>query len=151
MLPSVDLSIFRVVDWFGSTTRSNRATPATQIRLTPFPVLAAIMGMGYLAGDPIRTNGASFDLAKDLAPMEFWGVVFMSGAIVLTVTLAAQSRVWTSAALIVGGAIYMWWGFLLGYAALNDPASSANAWAAYTALGMCHHYAAWRVGSGRIP
>lgn len=112
-----------------------------RLRLLPFPALAAIMGLGYLFGDPVRTAPASFNAAKSLAPMEVWGVVFLLGTAALLAAIALGNRL-TALALYVGGTIYTWWAVGLAVSALTDPAASANAWAAYGFIAAVHYSAA---------
>lgn len=115
-----------------------------RLLLLPFPALAAAMGLGYAFGDPVRTNSASFTFAKELAPMPAWGLIFLIGAIVLSVTLATHSRAATTLALLVGGGIYTWWGLCLAASTVLDPRASLNAWAVYLTIAFAHYFAAHR-------
>ena len=117
--------------------------------LAPLPALAAVMGTAYLIGDPPRTSGASFSAAKAVMPMPWWGVLFLTGAVALTVTLAARWRTPLAVALFIGGGIYTWWAACHALAAATYPGASAAAWAIHATIAYAHFYAAARVWGDR--
>lgn len=113
--------------------------------LVPFPALAAVMALGYLFGDESRTSGASFDVAKSVAPMPVWGAVFLVGVVVLVAALLAGDAQIVALGLFVGGAIYTWWAACFALSAIIDPQASLVAWATYGTIAYSHYYAAWRI------
>ena len=123
----------------------DQRAPILRRSLLPFPVLAAVMGAGYLLGHPERTRTPSFDFARQIAPMTWWGVLFLIGAVVLTGALLARSARVAWVALFIGGCIYLWWGACLAASIVVAPHASLNAWAPYTFAAAAHFYAAWRV------
>lgn len=111
----------------------------------PFPLLAGVVGTAYTFGDPVRYTSATFDPATALAPMPVWGLVFLMGAAVLTLTLALGQPSWLVAALIVGGGIYTFWATCYLVAAVTEPTASLAGWAKELCLALTHYYAAYRV------
>lgn len=125
---------------------------APRIVLTPFPALAAVMGMAYLIGDPSRTSSQSFVAAKSVAAMPTWGLVFLAGAISLSCALLLSKghRQTLAVGLFIGGVIYSWWAACFAMSALHDPAASATAWAIHGFISASHYLAAWAVSTGHI-
>lgn len=122
--------------------------PPRRAFLAPFPVLAAVMGLGYLVGDEGRTAAHTFRIVKYLLPMDAWGSIFLLGAVALTAALISNRRGAITAALFFGAVTYTWWSLALLITTLVDPGASANAWAAYGFIAFTHYYATWRVWTG---
>lgn len=118
--------------------------------LTPSPILASVMGLAYLLGEPARTSSKSFSAAKALADMQLWGAMFFIGAVVLTITLLAGHRSALGLALFAGGIMYSWWALCFVTAALSDPGASATAWAIHGFISAVHYLAAWAVWTHRL-
>lgn len=112
--------------------------------LIPFALLAAVTGLGYAFGGEARTSSPSFGFARSIAPMTWWGVLFLLGAAVLTFALTVNWPWLIWRALFVGGCIYLWWGICLAIGIAVAPHASLNAWAVYVFIGFTHFYAAWR-------
>lgn len=119
-----------------------------RLMLLPYPLLAVAMGLGYLLGDERRTAGQSFRAAKSVAPMDTWGVMFLLGALALTLALLTAHRHALGAALFVGGAIYSWWSLCFLLSALNDPGASVAAPAVHGFISAMHYLAGWAVWAG---
>lgn len=109
--------------------------------LFPYVVLAGWIGFGYLLGDPVRTSTPSFASAKELAPMHVWGLMFLTGAVVLVASMFLNDFL-MRCALFIGGVIYSWWGALFALTAYHDEKASLNAPAIYGFLAFCHFIAA---------
>lgn len=97
-------------------------------RLAPFAILPAAVGGCYLWADPIRFSGPAFNTAKEIAPLDVWGVasIAVSSAVVLGLVLRAKlddARP-LSTALLAGGAYYAWWAAVLAFNALQTPTAS---------------------------
>lgn len=119
--------------------------------LIPFPILAGIVGLGYMLGGSDRYISPSFDPAKAIMPLPAWGLAFIVGSATLTLTLLLCRSRWVAGALLIGGAVYMFWGICFGVAALTEPEASLGAWAKELALALAHYYAAYRVMSSGTP
>lgn len=111
----------------------------------PFPLLAGVVGAAYAFGDPARYVSATFTPARELAPIQLWGLVFLLGAAALVATLALNQPAWVVAALIVGGGMYTFWALTYAFAALTEPTASLAGWAKELCLALAHYYAAYRV------
>jgi hypothetical protein len=116
--------------------------------LLPYPALALVMGLAYLLGDPERTATPSFAPAKAVAPMHVWGVLFLTGFVVLMIGLTNARLM--AIALWIGGTMYVWWGACFALAALTDPRASATGWAVHGVVAAAHYTAAWRVHTNRM-
>ena len=114
----------------------------------PLPVLAAIMGLAYLLGDPARTSGPSFNAAQSVASMHAWGWMFLAGAVAMLVALATRSPRLIFATFLVGGVTYTWWASLFALAALSYDGASATGWAIHGVVAFGHFLTAWRVRVG---
>lgn len=117
----------------------------TRWMLLPFWVLALAMGLGYLLGGPERTAAPAFGAAKAIMPIQAWGVMFLLGALAIGVNSLINRRRGVARALLLGGAIYLWWGVLFGIAAVNDPRASLNGFWVYAFIAFCHWLAKYRV------
>lgn len=114
--------------------------------LAPFPALAGWMGAAYIFGDPVRTSSPSFDAAQAIAPMHVWGLVFLTGAAVMTLALVLNNKDLLARALFVGGFIFTWWACLFGYTAATDPKASLTGPAIHGTLGLLQFVGSWWIG-----
>lgn len=119
--------------------------------LIPFPILAGIVGLGYMFAGPERHTSPSFDPARAIMPLPAWGLVFLVGSVTLILTLLLCRARWVAGALLIGGAVYMFWGVCFGVAALTEPQASLAAWAKELGVALAHYYAAHRVMSNGTP
>ncbi|MDN4173909.1 hypothetical protein QWY28_13190 [Nocardioides sp. SOB77] len=124
--------------------------PIPRPLLSLCPGLASVMGLAYLTGDPARTASQSFAAARQVAPMTTWGLLFLTGALVLAAALLAGHRHALAWALFIGGGIYSWWAICFAASALHDPTASATAWAIHGFISASHYLAAWAVWTGRV-
>lgn len=116
-----------------------------RLLLIPYPVLAAVTGLAYMFGARARTPSHSFDVARSIAPLQTWGLLFAAGAVVLSVALIVDNRRLTANALFIGGAIYTWWASLFAIATVTEPTASLVGWAVWGFVAFAHYVAAWRV------
>src|SRR5689334_4135918 len=80
-----------------------------RLHFLPVAILAAVMGLAYLLGDPQRTASPSFAYAKSIAPMHVWGVVFLVGAVAVGSAAFLRDGAALALALFVGGSMFAWW------------------------------------------
>jgi hypothetical protein len=124
-----------------------RELPLGQLRVLMLPVigLAGWIGAAYLFGDAERTATPSFAVAQSLAPMWAWGVLFLTGAVALSLATVLGNFMLIGAAMFVGGIIYTWWGSLFAATAVGDPRASLVGPAVYYFIGSIHFVGAWRM------
>jgi len=122
----------------------------TRIILAPYPLLAFVFGLGYILAGPQRLASPSLTFAKTVAPMWAWGVVFLAGAVTLTVAALGNSARMFARALQIGGGIYTWWAVCLLISAFTQPGASLNAWAAYAFIAGSHFTLAWLLSTRTI-
>lgn len=106
--------------------------------LIPFALLAGWIGCAYMFGDPGRTATPSFAAARDLAPIQTWGVMFVIGAAVLVVAMFVTDDGVPQWALVIGGGIYLWWAVLFFFTITQDERASLNAPALYGFIAAIH-------------
>jgi hypothetical protein len=106
--------------------------------------MAAVSGLSYLLGDPIRTSSPNFEMAKSLMSMHAWGWVFLAGLFAETVAIIVASNVPVAITFWVGGLIYLWWSVCFGIQAVQNPTASLVAWAPYMVVAIFH----WRMAYG---
>lgn len=116
-----------------------------QVLMLPMIGLAGWIGAAYLFGDAERTATPSFAAAQSLAPMWAWGVLFLSGAVALTMATVLGHFVLIGAAMFAGGVIYTWWASLFAATAVGDPRASLVGPAVYYFIGSIHFVGAWRM------
>lgn len=110
--------------------------------LIPFAVLAGWIGCAYTLGAPVRTSTPSFAAARDLAPMQLWGGMFLVGALVLALAMFTRDDRIPRWSLAIGGVIYLWWGLLFLLTVLRDERASLTAPALYGFIAFIHFLAA---------
>lgn len=102
--------------------------------------LAAInlgLGLSLLTAGPLRTSAVSFDPIKAVAPIHWWGLLFIvTGVAALAAQVGERFRAMT-AAHFTAGAVCMFWAAAFA-AGLSNPAASATGIWAYLALGVSH-------------
>lgn len=116
-----------------------------RVAALPTVVLAGWIGTAYLVGDPERTATPSFRAAQTLAPMQWWGLIFLAGAAAMTVTALTRLERALAVAFFIGGAIYSWWGSLFAVSIASDPRASLVAPVLYLFIGFVHFAGAWRI------
>lgn len=95
------------------------------------------LGAMLVWGLPTRTNAASFDTIKDLAPMHLWGWLFMVTAVLGIVGQAFMKYSIVTLAHFMAGTAAMFWviAFVIG---LANPNASGTGIYAYVALSLTH-------------
>jgi len=128
----------------GAATMPNRRR-IPRLHFLPVAILAAVMGLAYLLGDPQRTSSPSFAYAKSVAPMHVWGVVFLVGAVAVGSAALLRDGTALAFALFVGGCIFAWWASCFLVSALSDPAASLTGWAIHGFIAFTLYRAALEV------
>lgn len=128
-------------------------------QLIPFPLLALVIGLAYVLGDPRRTATPSFNTARELAHslgattdgIQLFGVFFLMGAVVMATTLITDSPRVMATALTIGGFMYVWWGALFAISAIVETRASLTGWAIYAFVAYGHFINAYRIRTGAHP
>ena len=132
----------------------HRNLRARWMLLLPFIALAGWIGCAYLFGAPARTSTPSFEGPKAVAGlvgtgMPFWGAAFLIGAFVMAACVTPRNAKTMACALVVGGAMYLWWAGLFAASVFIEPNASLNGWALYAFISCVHFAAAWWLVAGR--
>ena len=130
-----------------------------RLQLVPMPVLACVIGLAYVFGDPRRYTSPSFNTARRVAAglgyqgdgLHLWGVLFLAGALVMTTCLLTNSASTMAIALTIGGFIYTWWAMLFAVSAIREPFASLIGWAVYLFVAYGHFINAYRIRTGATP
>lgn len=114
--------------------------PENRIRpmMLPFIVLSSYIGVMYVFGDEKRFSAPSFHTQLSIAPIEFWGAMFLAGGGVMVASMLARSTKFMQASLYAGGVIYTWWGLLFLISAVQDPMANPNGFALYMFAALFH-------------
>lgn len=96
------------------------------------------IGLGWvlIVGDPTRTSAPSFQVARELLPIQVWGLLFLLGGIIC----AVADRVGRMGAIgvAIGAGVHAFWASALWQAVASDNgAALTGAWV-YTWLSVVH-------------
>lgn len=111
-------------------------------------VLDVTLGLVLIFGGPARTSAFSFAVAREVAPMRWWGAAFLLVGLAVFWSLRI-GRAGVAAA-IVGAALHTFWVTTLGYAALLDDRAALTGLPAYGCFAALHLITALRL-TGMAP
>lgn len=94
------------------------------------------LGLVLLGGSPTRTSSFSFAVARDIAPIRWWGLGFLLGG--LLCLWAGNLRHWGVAALMVGAGIHTFWAVAFLTAAIQDNRAALTGIPVYMFLALLH-------------
>jgi len=99
---------------------------ATRWFNVPIIILLTVQGLSYLLSDEDkRFSSTSFTAAKHIAPMTTWGIMFLIGAITITIATLKDDQRLLAAALFIGGAVYTWWALLFAVSIFLEPETAS--------------------------
>lgn len=99
-------------------------TAASRIMLPLYPLCFIPLGLMFLLQSSARTSGPVYDVARYLAPMWVWGIVFMLVGLIEVAALLVHNRRVYVFALTCGAGLSTFWGCLIFAAAVNSPVVS---------------------------
>lgn len=109
--------------------------------------LNVALGLVLIAGAPARTSSFSFAVAKDLAPIRWWGVAFLIGGLLC---LSAQYLDWWGvAAMMIGAGTHTFWAVAFLTAAIQDTRAALTAIPVYMFLALLHLLVGLRLADRR--
>lgn len=99
-------------------------------------LLNLAIGLSLLLGSPTRTSSPSYSVAKALMPIDAWGLLFITGAVVCWTACGLGRR---GAVLVAFGAgIHGFWALQLLRAAMWDQRAALTGIVVYTWLAVLH-------------
>lgn len=142
---------------------SRHTIDVPRMLVLPYIGLALWLGLGYIHGDPRRTATPSMEAPKELArtvlpglrePMNFWGIVFLIGAVALAAGALLPEHYRRHEVLMVllfvGGLMYCFWGAVFAWGALADSRASVNGPGVYWFAAVMHMVGVWFLNVLRV-
>jgi hypothetical protein len=123
-----------------------RAFPMTWWASWANNLLAIALGFTYILSGPLRFSSPAFTTAKSfiiapvsehMAPMHVWGLTFIALG-VLEIVSVRQSLKWTRRLYKVASALFVFYGVLFLYTALQDSAASFGGFVLYLYVAVIH-------------
>lgn len=111
-------------------------TAGSRLILPAYPLLAVALGLLFIFQSPSRTSGAAYDVAKQVLPICWWGVLFLALGLLKAVAWVTGSRAMFMACLTIGAGLCGFWAVLVAAAAYaSDTASYTSAlWVLFVTL-----------------
>lgn len=121
----------------------------------PLAIMDLAIGLLYVLQPGPRTTAPALSVARSLLPIHYWGVVFITLAVVLGTAVwgvragaSSAARVTSWVVQVGGSALFIMWALMYFLAAIEEPKASLVGIPTFLYLGYRHTFAPARPAGG---